>query len=237
VRDVAWACARPALRLRLAFFRHAVRTGTYPPVSPPRPRDPAADRVAYVGNAAAARFGVLEEELTTLSRVASAVASARGRPFRWEEGATPVLTVRQALSEPTQAFAAVDAVVVALGYSDVLLMTSTRAWGRDLDSLLDLMRRPGEVLSPVLVAAVPPMHELRQTSRGARSRIRTQIVRLNAESARVVSERGDCVFVPFPDPEAANARVAGQLWSWARVHQIWADSLVPELVRVLDEAA
>jgi hypothetical protein len=241
-RDVVWACLRPALRLRLALFRRAVRSGTFPPAATAPPSvvdDVTADRVAYVGNAAAARFGVLEEELTTLSRVAAAVGAARGRPFVWVEGSAQVLTVHEAADEPASAVPDVDAVVVALGFSDVLLMTSAAAWRRDLDRLLDAARHPGSVLSPVLVAGIPPIDRLRLTSRGARGRVHGQIARLNAESERLVRERGDCVFVPFPEPEPAvgSARLSDQLWSWRRVHELWAASLWPELARVLDESS
>ena len=47
--DVVWACLRPALRLRLALFRRAVRSGTFPPAATAPPSlldDVTADRVA-----------------------------------------------------------------------------------------------------------------------------------------------------------------------------------------------
>ncbi|NIJ06315.1 hypothetical protein [Frigoribacterium faeni] len=242
LRDLVWTALRPALRIRLALFRRAVRKGTFPPASaapPAAPVDVTADRVAWVGNADAGRFGVLEEHLGTLSRVAAAVGTARGRPFAWVEGSATVLTVREAADESTARLGDVDAVVVALGFSDVLLMTSAAAWRRDLDRVLDGARHPGSVLSPVLVAGIPPIDRLRLTSRWARGLVRTQIGRLNAESERLVRERGDCAFVPFPEPEPAvgSARLDGQLWSWRRVHELWAGSLWPELARLLDETS
>jgi len=234
--ELFWAGLRPVLRLRLAYFRHLVRTANYPPRASDAV-DPTADRVGYLGSAAAARFGVLDEDLTTLSRVASEVSASRGRPFAWVEVAPGVLTIRDAVDAPSASLADVDAIVVALGFSDVLLMTSARTWSRDLDRLLDRARRPGGVLSPVLVAGIPPMHRFRQASRLGRSRIRRQVARLNASTEVVVRLRGDCVFVPFPDPDEGSARLGFELYSWARVHRSWAAALSPELGHLLDEQA
>lgn len=235
VEEFAWAALRPVLQLRLAYFRHLVRSGTFPP---PRPDAVtcAADRVGYLGSAAAARFGVLDDDLTTLSRVASQVGALRGRPFVWIEVAPGVLTVYDAAASSSLAETDVDAVVVALGFSDVLLMTSARAWQHDLDRLLDHARRPGRGLSPVIVAGIPPMHRFVQTARLGRGRIRRQVVRLDAATRTVVARRGDCVFVPFPDPDDA-ARVGPEFYSWAQVHKSWASALSPELARLLDTHA
>ena len=243
--ELVWDVIRPVLRLRLAIFRHSVRTGTFPAarrgdaagLADEARLDPTADRVGYLGSAAAARFGVLDEDLTTLARVASVVSAHRGRPLTWIEVGAGLFTVRDAADEPPAALADVDAVVGALGFSDVLLMTSTRAWTRDLDRLLDHARRPGRVLSPVLVGGIPPMERFAQTAGLGRTRIRAQIDRLDAATEALVRSRGDCVFVPFPDIDAGAARVGGQLWSWSRVHHLWSSALAPELARLLDEDA
>ncbi|KQO46258.1 MULTISPECIES: hypothetical protein [unclassified Frigoribacterium] len=236
VEEFGWSALRPVLRLRLAYFRHVIRTGTFPPRRPDA-MTCAADHVGYLGSAAAARFGVLDDDLTTLSRVASQVGALRGRPFAWIEVAPGVLTVHDAAeSSSSLAEADVDAVVVALGFSDVLLMTSARAWQRDLDRLLDHARRPGRGLSPVIVAGIPPMHRFAQTARLGRGRIRRQVARLDAATRTVVGRRGDCVFVPFPDPDGP-ARVGPEFYSWAQVHKSWASALAPELARLLDTHA
>lgn len=243
--ELVWDVLRPVLRLRLALFRHSVRTGTFPSarradaaaLADQARLDPTADRVGYFGSAAAARFGVLDEDLTTLARVASVVSAHRGRPLTWIEVGAGLFTVRDAADAPPAALADVDAVVVALGFSDVLLMTSPRAWTRDLDRLLDHARRPGRVLSPVLIGGIPPMERFAQTAGLGRTRIRAQIDRLDAATEALVRSRGDCVFVPFPDIDAGAARVGGQLWSWSRVHHLWSSALAPELARLLDEDA
>ncbi|WP_209560067.1 hypothetical protein [Frigoribacterium sp. PvP032] len=236
---------RPLLRLRLAWFRHLVRGGIFPPAPSAADRqaaadaraDPSADRVGWLGSPAAARFGVLHEDLSTLARVAALVEAHRARPLVWIEAGSGLLTVRDAADDESTALADVDVTIVALGFSDVLLMTSTAAWTRDLDRLLDRARRPGRVLSPVIVGGVPPMDRFTETAWMGRELIRAQAARLDAATAKLVRRRGDCVFVRFPDLDAGAAQVRGRLWSWARVHQLWAAALAPELARLLDEDA
>ncbi|TWX39974.1 hypothetical protein ES689_00260 [Frigoribacterium sp. ACAM 257] len=236
---------RPVLRLRLAWFRHLVRGGTFPPAPTGAARraavearaDVSADRVGWLGSPAAARFGVLHDDLTTLARVAALVEAHRARPLVWIEAGSAFLTVRDAADHASTALADVDAVVVAFGYSDVLLMTSATAWTRDLDRLLDRARRPGRVLSPVIVGGIPPMDRFTESAWMGRGMIRAQIERLDAATIELVRRRGDCVFVPFPDLDAGAAQVRGRLWSWSRVHQLWAAALAPELARLLDEDA
>ena len=267
--DLAWTALRPLLRLQLEHFRHVIRSGTFPAtrsaaVDPAA--DVAADRVAWLGSTASARFGVVDDDLTTLSRVAAAVGGSRRRGFAWLEVAPRALTVREAADRSSAEPAAdegaggrdrapgdgaapvdpatgagtdvgtdVDATVVALGFSDVLLMTSVADWTADLDRLLDAARHPGRVLSPVLVAGIPPMDRFRQAPRLGRVRIRHQVRRLNAASEALVRRRGDCVFVPFPD--TGDASLGHEYWSWSTVHQLWSAALAPELTRVLDEDA
>jgi lysophospholipase L1-like esterase len=243
--ELMWGVLRPVLRMRLAWFRHLVRGGTFPPapstgdlqVAADARADPSADRVGWLGSPAAARFGVLHDDLTALSRVAALVEAHRGRPLVWIEAGAALLTVRDAAEDAPAALGDVDAVVVAFGYSDVLLMTSVAAWTRDLDRLLDRARRPGHVLSPVIVGGIPPMDRFTETAWMGRGMIRAQAGRLDAATADLVQSRGDCVFVPFPDLDAGAAQVRGRLWSWSRVHQLWAAALAPELARLLDEDA
>jgi len=241
---VRWVL-RPVLRLRLVWFRHQVRGGTFPPAPSAEAlqaaaevrADPTADRVAWLGSPAAARFGVLHDDLTTLARVAVLVEAHRGRPLVWIEAGASLLTVRDAAGDEAPALQDVDVTVVALGFSDVLLMTSTDAWTRDLDRLIDRARRPGRVLSPVIVGGVPLMDRFTETAWMGRELIRAQVARLDAATIELVRRRGDCVFVPFPDLDAGAAQVRGRLWSWSRVHQLWAAALAPELARLLDEDA
>jgi len=238
--ELFWSAARPVLRLQLEQFRRAIRAGTFPAGPDPTVNavtDVSADRVAWVGSTASPRFGVVDEALTTLSRLAATVPAARGRPFAWVDGGGGVLTVGEAAARCAAESADVDATVVALGFSDVLLMTSVRDWTTGLDVLLDRARRTGTVLSPVIVGGIPPMDRFRQTPRWGRERIRHQVQRLNEASVRLVRDRGDCVFVPFPDPDVGDARLGDELYSWARVHQLWAAALAPELTRILDEDA
>ena len=241
---VRWVL-RPVLRLRLIWFRHQVGGGTFPPAPSAEAlqaaaearADPTADRVAWLGSPAATRFGVLHDDLTTLARVAVLVEAHRGRPLVWVEAGASLLTVRDAADDEAQALQDVDVTVVALGFSDVLLMTSTDAWTRDLDRLIDRARRPGRVLSPVIVGGVPPMDRFTETAWMGRELIRAQVARLDGATIELVRRRGDCVFVPFPDLDAGAAQVRGRLWSWSRVHQLWAAALAPELARLLDEDA
>jgi hypothetical protein len=233
------------LRLRLAWFRHLVRGGTFPPAPTQAVRqaaaeardDPTADRVAWLGSPAAARFGVLDDDLTTLARVAALVEAHRGRPLVWIEAGASLRTVRDAARDDAPSLADVDVTVVALGFSDVLLMTSTAAWTRDLDQLLDRARRPGRVLSPVIVGGVPPMDRFTETAWMGRELIRAQVARLDAATEQLVRRRGDCVFVRFPDLDAGAAQGRGRRGSGGGGDPRWAAALAPELARLLDEDA
>ncbi|RPE77831.1 OSK domain-containing protein [Frondihabitans sp. PhB161] len=232
-----WTLLRPILMLRLRLFRKLVSEGIYPPPAPVGPAPCEADRVLFVGSTASARFGVTVEGLTTLSRVSVSVSAQRGKQFHWIQTGVSILSAREAAARIEEIAGDADAALVAIGFTDVLLMTRPTDWATNLMALIQEVQGRAGSSCGIVLAGIPPMADFRQSSRLGRVRIRNQVVRLN-EATRIVADScGACVFVPFPVLQPGVAEMRRHEYSWAAVHLVWSRALSDALIEVLDHTA
>lgn len=201
-----WTVAYPALWLRLQYFRSLVRDHVYLPLVVTGEPTGAADRVGLIGSRDAPRVGVNLNELTTLGRTAAAVSSARRRAFVWVFPGGDGLTAAEVVAKPMVALDRVDAVVLVLGFSDVLLMTTQTVWERRLEDVVRAVRDHAGEACGIIVAGLAPMNEFRYTARLGRKRIRRQVVRLAPRNGCAPACRGarssppHRLSGPIPDP-------------------------------------
>ncbi|MFK4484828.1 GDSL-type esterase/lipase family protein [Curtobacterium sp. AB7] len=233
LHQLGWSLVRPVLHLRLWYFRALVGDTVYlPPVDGSSPSE-RSDRVLLMGSTDAVRVGVIRDELTTLSHIATHVASKRHRPFVWAYTGRPVLTVRQAAQRPLLGVETADAVLIVLGFSDVLLMTATDRWERDLFRIIAAIRSAAGDTRGIVIAGLAPMDEFRYTARFGRRRIRRQVEQLNHASARVAARVSHCAYVPPPVFPEAQGRPGDEQYSWALIHRMWGTALAPAVVSAL----
>ncbi len=233
--DVAWGwrLLRPALYLRLWRFRRLVSGGFYLPDDPDEQTHDG-DRILFVGSLEAARFGVVDEQLSTLSQVARDLERRRDRRCDWLFPRNTVRRPRDGFTEDFRSHGDIDAAVVAIGYSDVLLMTTARSWSRELRRLLEGIREGSGTSCPIVLAGLPPMDRFRQTPRIGRKRIRQQVIRLNRASEELAMSMPECFYVPFPEVTGAATQVGPEEFSWASVHRLWSSELTTAVVKGLD---
>ncbi len=234
LRQLMWWLARPVLHVRLWYFRTLVGDTVYLPPVGVAPPPEGADRVLLLGSTDAVRVGVIRDELTTLSHISAHVAKVRDRPFAWAYTGAPVLTARQAVRRSPVELRTADAVLVVLGFSDVLLMTDPDRWERDLLRLIAAIRSAAGNPCGIVVAGLAPMDQFRYTARFGRRRIRRQVDRLNQTSERVAARVSHCQYVPPPAFPQAQGRPGDEQYSWALIHRMWGATLAPPIITALN---
>ncbi|AMM19641.1 hypothetical protein AX769_05160 [Frondihabitans sp. PAMC 28766] len=131
--------------LALPFFRGRF-TGLGGRLSMPRPDDaPSAhtpgidpDRILIFGNGAAVGWGVRSHELALPGQLARQVSAVTGRGIDADVVSDPLITMQNAVDYlPVERVVTYDAIVIVIGFSDALRMTSVRRWRHDMSALLD----------------------------------------------------------------------------------------------------
>ncbi|MCU1529813.1 MAG: hypothetical protein JWP75_3576 [Frondihabitans sp.] len=226
--DAFLALGRPLLRISFALYQLEVRRNLYP-------RDalvdtvygPDPERLLFVGDVAASGHGVLSHGLTVASRTAAIMAGESGRGMSWSVIAETNLTLAALLARPRLGAEGVEVAFVLLGIPDVLLITRSEDWARDLALLARRIQDEsgrGSSGCRVLVAGVPPLSDFRPISATLRRIITKQVDRLNAVSSDVATSTPGLTFVPFPAWRIGDMYIK-QLFSWKALHETWAQSL------------
>lgn len=222
--------ARPLLFLNLAHYEREVRRAPFPVDAPERRiAGPDPDRLLFVGDAAVAGYGVLHEGMTTPSRTARLVANARERGCRWETISAADLTVARAARAPGLEATDADVVVIMLGVPDVLLVTRTTHWVKNLRTIVGRVRAEAGSGRRIVFAGIPPIAEFRPLPALARRLMIMQIQRLNGATRVVASETPDATYVPFPAWRAGEQRHEEQI-CWKSMHKLFARALAPAIV-------
>lgn len=133
-------------------------------------------------------------------------------------------------------FEVVDAAVVVLGFTDVLLMTHPQRFENDLSKLIASLRRAAGDTCGVVLTGLAPMDEFRYTARLGRHRIRNQVEQLNQSMSTVATNTPTCVYVPPPTFSRPAGRPGDEQYSWAMIHQLWSQAISPALITVLNSS-
>jgi hypothetical protein len=228
VSDAVLALGRPLLRISFALYQLEVRRNLYPRdavVESIAGPDPA--RLVFFGDVAASGHGVLSHGLTVVTRTAATLATETSRGMSWTVIAETNLTLAALLKRSSLGAEGVEVAFVLLGIPDVLLITRSEEWARDLASLTRRIQAEsgrGPSGCRVLVAGVPPLTDFRPISASIRRIISKQVDRLNAVSADVAARTLGLEFVPFPTWRIGDMYIK-QLFSWKTMHEAWAQSL------------
>ncbi len=224
--DALHTLGRPLLRISFFLYQVEVRRNLYPRdtlVTELEGIDPL--RVLFAGDVAASGHGVLSHGLTVVTRTADALSAATGRGCSWRVIAETDLTMAGLAARPSLSAEGVELAFLLLGIPDVLLVTRSAAWARDLLAVTErIQRESGLRACRVIVSGIPPLSDFRPIRPAVRRVIDRQVDRLNAISVEVAERTPGLTFVPFPSWRIGEMYVK-QMFSWKTMHETWAATL------------
>jgi hypothetical protein len=227
--DALLTLARPLLLISFALYKFEVRGNLYPQDVPTAFAGVDPVRLHFYGDVAVSGYGVLSHGLTVASRTAGRVAVDSGRGATWSVVADPGLTLGKLVALPDIGAEGVEVAYVALGIPDILLITSTEHWARDLERLVRrIQRESGLRACRVIVSGIPPLSDFRPIRPAARRVIDRQVERLNTASALVAETLDGATFVAFPTWRIGDM-YNEQRFSWRTMHDAWAETLAGAL--------
>ncbi|GAA4673684.1 SGNH/GDSL hydrolase family protein [Frondihabitans cladoniiphilus] len=228
--DLLLTLGRPLLRISLFLYLREVRDGVYPRDLPVRTL--AGSRtltLLFFGDITVSGHGVLSYGLTVEARTSDFVAAATDRGVHWDVVSAADLTMAQVAGRSTLDAQGVDVVLLLMGIPDVLLITRSEQWARDLRCVVAAVKREAGEDARVVVAGIPPMSDFRPIPSPLRGLIDKQVHRLN-EASRAVAESDDSVvYLPFPIERVSEMYIQQQ-FSWRTMHALWARSLADAVV-------
>jgi hypothetical protein len=197
---------------------------------------PDPDRIAVVGEAGMISLGVRTHQIALPAFLARHHARRTGRGVVWSIASLPGSRLREAPAVIAGAVAdleRVDAVVLLAGITDVLRVTSTRAWSRQMRGAIDALRVHLPQDAWILVAEIPPLDNAGSLSRPARVAAGAHAQALNRHTREVIDGLACTRAVPFPEaltralsqPESEESRYQRTYRSWgAHLSEALADA-------------
>lgn len=225
--------ARPVFRGRFAGVGGRL---TMPrPEDAPRAHAPGIepDRILVFGNGAAVGWGVRSHDLALPGHLARQVSGLTGRGVDVDLVADPIITVATAARLiPEPRLATYDAIVIVIGMSDALRMTSVRTWRRHLADLLDRFTAARDDGAGVFVVGLLPPSSLKIFSLREGNAADASAARLNAVSQELCDEREGVHFVKTP--ERSHEPVADRMHVAPDIFKSMAVTLAVDLAPLLD---
>jgi hypothetical protein len=183
------------------------------------------DRVLFLGEPGMMSLGVRTHALSLPAFASRALARTSGRGVAWSihplrssrihDGADVAAGLECPLT-------GTDAVVLMVGITDVLRVTSAPAWDRRLSATLDALKEHLSCGTRILVAEIPPLDNAGSLSRPARLAAGIHGRALNRRTRAVIDGRAGISMVPFPEelthslwkPESQEDRYTGTYRVW-----------------------
>jgi hypothetical protein len=195
------------------------------------------DRVLVFGNGAAVGWGVRSHDLALPGQLARRVAAATGRGIDVDLVADPLLTIRTAAqSVPVSRLAAYDAVVVVVGMSDALRLTSPRKWRAGMSALLETLKAHIHDGASIMVVGISTPSAIKVFSMREGSVVDSHAEALNAITRPLCSAHDGVEFVPAPcTPARATANAESRSTLAPELFKVWGAELAARLSPALDE--
>ncbi|MCU1528415.1 MAG: hypothetical protein JWP75_2178 [Frondihabitans sp.] len=212
-------------------------------LSMPRPDDaPTAhapgidpDRILIFGNGAAVGWGVRSHDLALPGHLARRMSSQTGRGTDVDVVADPMLSIRTAADAlPLQRLAAYDAVLVVVGLSDALRMTSVRQWIRGMSALIARLRENVHEGAEIVIVGISTPSRLRVFSMREGSLVDGHAHDLNAATREICRAMPGIRYLTIPDDvdrkddDGTRTSLASDLF------RLWAVTLADLLAPLLD---
>jgi hypothetical protein len=183
------------------------------------------DQVLFLGEAGMMSLGVRTHALSLPAFSSRALARTSGRGVAWSSHTLPSSRIHDGADVATGLecpLIRTDAVVLLVGITDVLRVTSAPAWDRRLSTTLDALTEHLSSDTQILVAEIPPLDNAGSLSRPARLAAGIHGRVLNRRSRAVIDGRAGISMVSFPEelthslwkPESQEDRYTGTYRVW-----------------------
>jgi hypothetical protein len=195
---------------------------------------PDPDRIAVVGETGMISLGVRTHQIALPAFLARHHATRTGRGVAWSIAPLPGARLREApavIARVEDDLARADAVVLLAGITDVLRVTSTRAWSRQMRDAIEALRARLPQDAWILVADIPPLDNAGSLSRQARLAAGLHAQALNRHAREVIDELPRTRAVTFPQ-ELTRAlwRPDSEESRYQRTYRAWGAHLAEALV-------
>jgi GAF domain len=165
---------------------------------------PDADRILLVIDRPSAGEGFLSQELGFAGHLARQLSVFSGCGTDLDILSNGNLTAAEcALALASLDLARFDTVVLMVGLSEALALTSSARWGAELSMLLDDIEDTSPNSVHTFVVAVPPVRALINFPKAFAPLVQATVRRLNAKTAAVAAGRERVTVLPFDLPAAA----------------------------------
>jgi hypothetical protein len=230
--------ALPGIAARVAEFlyRRSDASGDFHPddAAHGTVEGPDPDRIAVLGEVGMISLGVRTHQIALPAFLARDHATRTGRGVTWTTAALPGSRLREAPAVIAGAecdLVRADAVVLLAGITDVLRVTSARAWTKQMRAALEAMRAHLPRDAWILVADIPPLDNAGSLSAPARLAAGAHAKELNRRTREVVDGLPSTLAVTFPEeltralwvPESEESR-------YQRTYRAWGAHLAEALV-------
>lgn len=232
MREVLRWTLVPVMRAWTATLDRKFR-GIPLPTDAPQAHSPGldSDRILIVGGGPAVGWGVLSHTLALPGALARALTARTGRGADVDVIARSSMTARSAPGHIDFAnLWRYDAVLLTLGIGDAGRLTSTRAWQRDLASLVEQIQHASSLGTEVFLAGIVPLASLPVFRSPCGALAGAQAHELNRVSQALCAGVDRLSFVPLP---STTVSTSGRFRS-ARDYDVWADVLAERLVGSLE---
>lgn len=186
------------------------------------------ERILVIGDRSAVGLGVHNHHEGIGGQFAQHLATARDGGVEWSAMRLPRGRIEDAPALVTELSAVIvtDVVVLMLGITDVLRLTSAGTWRAALDETLTKLDELLQNDAFIIVALVPPLEHLGGLSRVARIAAGNRARGFNRKTIELVAAKPRSIAVAFP--AALNARL-WEPWSrqtaYAEIYARWAAAL------------
>ncbi|GAA4672056.1 GAF domain-containing protein [Frondihabitans cladoniiphilus] len=229
-------CILPFLRGR--YNQVGGRLGLPRPDDNPRAHAPGIDpdRILVFGNGAAVGWGVRSHDLALPGHLARKLSHRTGRGVDVEVVADPGITIKNAGDAlPGDRLASFDAVVIVLGVSDALRLTSARSWRAGLEAVLDRICAESHGGAEILLMGVHRPSSLRAFSVKEGSLVDKQAALFDEISREICRNRDGVTFLAAPvESEEFTREGDAPRGSVSDAFQVWAGHQADRLAPLLD---
>lgn len=187
------------------------------------------DRLLLIGSGLAVGYGVTSHELALAGNLARQLSEKSGRGAEIDVVAAHSMTSAMAIAHLDSArLRAIDAVVITPGSLETLLLLPIPVWRRELQLVLDHVRRVAPASVHVFIVAVPPMAQIVSPPwlLGVMAGVSVRL--LNRELSEICSTTEFATYVPFAPTEKADRTGRG------RSYQRWAALISPTISETLE---
>ncbi|WP_423263324.1 hypothetical protein [Frondihabitans sp. 4ASC-45] len=191
------------------------------------------DRIVFLGERGELSLGVRTHELSLPAFFARHRSHITRRGVSWSISVLPTSRIQDApavVARMSERLQGVDAVVVLVGITDALRVTSPIVWDQNLRETLNALMRALPCGAQVIVGEIPPLDNAGSLSRPARVAAGLQGRLLNMRTRLVARDYPAVVVAGFPDELTTSVwRPESEENRYRNTYKVWGEDLTGHL--------